>query len=140
MTNIRGLTLIRPWPYAIINCGKPLENRSWIPGPNQLRKGDWIALHAGKKWDKDAAYWILNTIGERVPSEDKHTQGAIVALLRYNGYITESKSPWFFGPYGWTWSEMFVITPIPHKGAQGLWTLEPEAMEKIEEILGQEAK
>lgn len=126
--NIRGLTLIRPWPWAIFKAGKDVENRSWLPSPTRLQPGEWIAIHAGAKWDELDADWIQETFGLDFPSKAQHQSGLIVGLVRFSGFCTKSDSLWFFGPYGWQWDRMIELAePIPHKGALGLWTLNMDA-------------
>ena len=53
---MKALTLWRPWPWAFIVAGKPLENRSWHP-PENLR-GQRLGLHAGKTFSTTGATWI----------------------------------------------------------------------------------
>lgn len=37
------------------------------------------------------------------------------------------ESPWFVGPYGWVLTDVVTLTtPVPCKGAQGLWALPPD--------------
>lgn len=134
--NIKGLTLIRPWAWAILHAGKDVENRSWKPTANQLQVGDWLAIHAGMKWEQEEVFWMEDMFGVKVPHQDEHPKGVIVGLVRYVDCVTRSSSLWFFGPYGWRWDKVIVLSrPIPHKGAQGLWTLQPEAYERCKAII-----
>lgn len=136
---IKGLTLIRPWPWAILNAGKRIENRSWRPN---LNIGDWIAIHAGSKWSQDDADWIAATFRIDVPSKSDHVSGAIIGIAQYGGYKTSNSvlrwnpsEPWLFGPFGWVLNNVQAITSIPHKGALGLWTLHPSALEQVAAIV-----
>ncbi len=130
--NIRGLTLIRPWPWAIFKAGKDVENRGWTPSMSQLKPGDWIAIHAGVKWDNDAAVFYVPD----APPKAQHPSAVIVGLVRYTGFTEACPSPWFFGPYGWQWDKAIELAePIPHNGALGLWTLEAAAYAKCKAIV-----
>ena len=40
---MKALTLRHPWAWAIVHCGKDVENRTWKPVG--LEKGDFLALH-----------------------------------------------------------------------------------------------
>lgn len=71
---------------------------------------------------------------------------AIVATVRLAGWVTPNphhyrtasiddgqrvrnaaRSPWFSGPIGWVLADKVVLpTPIPCRGAQGLWTVPPD--------------
>lgn len=138
---IKGLTLIRPWAWAIFNAGKDIENRAWKPTQNQLQPGDWLAIHAGKKWEQEEVFWIEDMFGVKVPHQDEHPKGVIIGLVKYFGVITKSDSRWFFGPYGWIWRKAIAFPePIPHKGAQGLWTLEPAALAQVEKAIERAAR
>jgi hypothetical protein len=115
---LMAITLHRPWPYAVCHLGKPLENRGWrCPLP----KGSFLAIHAGKKFDKAAVAWIKNKLGLVLPPDgDEHPTG-IVSVVRFMGNVTESDSPWFTGPYGWQLGDVVTFPAIPAKGQQGLW-------------------
>jgi hypothetical protein len=62
-----AITLAQPWPWAVAQLGKRLENRSWTDP--RLTPGAWLALHGGKtpKQGKnqrflemtDAVRWII---------------------------------------------------------------------------------
>jgi len=126
--NIRGLTLIRPWPWAIFKAGKDVENRGWKPSASQLKPGDWIAIHAGGKWDAAGASSIAYLFDVKVPKAEQHPSAVIVGLVRYSGFVTKSASTWFSGHYGWQWDRTIELAePVQHKGAMGLWKLNDEA-------------
>jgi hypothetical protein len=120
--NIRGLTLIRPWAWAVAHAGKDIENRTWEP-PSSL-VGGFVAIHAGKKWDENAALGIELELGIRVPDQEDHPSGVIVAVARLAGVQREGLgNPWFCGPVGWQLRGVVQIDPVPCKGAQGLWVI-----------------
>ena len=137
---IKGLTLIRPWGYAVIQLGKDIENRSWYPSTKTLEPGDWIAIHNGVKWEQEEVFWIEDMFKVKIPHRDSHPTGAIIGVARYMGWTDKSNSRWFFGEYGWKLQDAFVIEPIPHKGALGLWALEPAALAQAEKAIEQAAK
>ena len=56
MRKIVGLTILQPWASLIVAGPKRVENRTWAPSESQLRPGDYIAIHAGKK--VDLAQWF----------------------------------------------------------------------------------
>lgn len=103
---IRGLSLTRPWPYAILRLGKRIENRTWRPP--QYIIGNYIALHAAKSWDNDDAAWIEDLTGHRLPPKSDHQHSVIVGVARVTGFVSHGSGEippgqhqWFFGPYGW---------------------------------------
>ncbi len=121
-TPTRAITLHRPWAYAVAHLGKSIENRTW---KCPLRPGEWLAIHAGKKWDKAAPTWVESMGLGTMPPEDQHPTG-IVAVARFHRNITESDSLWFVGPVGWEFDQVVAIDPIPARGKQGIWGLSGE--------------
>lgn len=47
--DVRALTVLQPWAWAIAHAGKLVENRTWAPPAYELCKP--IAIHAGKRID-----------------------------------------------------------------------------------------
>jgi hypothetical protein len=134
---MRALTLRHPWAHAIAHLGKDIENRTWEPSPNVLAAGELFAIHAGKRPPRtvkamaevqDAVVWMLE---QGIYVEATHTilrmtetASAVVAIARYVGCTTYSTSPWFAGPVGWQLEDVVtLVTPVPCRGAQGLWLL-----------------
>jgi hypothetical protein len=132
---MKALTLIRPWSTLIALGHKPIENRTWKPSPAQLRDGEDLAIHAGKKWDEEVADFALSLGVEISPKDDDHPHSAIICVVNYMGTVGASSNPWFFGPWGWVLRDIRPLTPIPCKGAQGLWTPPADVLAAIEEQL-----
>lgn len=125
-SKIRGLTLQRPWEWAIFHAGKDVENRTWKPPAYMLEQ--YLAIHAGKTLDKDGARWIEDRFGLVVPE----TQGGvIVGVVRLAGVVTESDSPWFAGPFGWVLADKVAIEPVKCSGKLGLWELPGDVLEQV---------
>jgi hypothetical protein len=139
---MRAITLWRPWPFALFYdspLAKDVENRTWPPPARIL--GQRIAIHAGKKYDHEAAEDIADMLDLSVlPPEAEH--GGIVGVVTIDRFIRGGrcgygqaiprgdpafKSMWFFGPYGWVLTDKIaLLEPIPCRGAQGLWTVPPD--------------
>lgn len=137
--DIRGLTLLRPWPWAFLNGPehkqKRVENRTWHPPKDT----DWIALHSGKGWDPQGAEYIHRATGIALPAESEHPSSQIYAVCRLEGVfefrpdiginidfdlVEPSISLWAFGPYCWVISDLVpLVNPIACSGAQGLWKI-----------------
>lgn len=123
---MKALTIWQPWANAIAHHGKRIENRTWPPPKSII--GERIAIHAGKKVDKDA----VTMLGvEPVPT------GAIIAtavVLGWTNGLPESHSQhrWFCGPCGWVLDQIRPLAnPEPCRGAQGLWDVPPEVAARI---------
>lgn len=146
---MRGLTLTRPWPFAILGlaplAAKRVENRP-VRYPAHL-KGELICLHAGKTYDPEAADFILQTCGIEPPDDADCHQG-IVGVCRVVGWmrkdtpnqlrgmlgprVATGQDRWFFGPWGWILDDVQKLaTPVPCRGMQGLWPVPPTIEEKV---------
>lgn len=126
---IRGLTLQRPWEWAIfdVDADKDVENRTWQPPADMI--GHYLAIHAGKTWDHDGARWIQGRFGLIVPNDTP--SGAIVGVVRLVDVVTESDNPWFAGPFGWRLARKVAIEPVPCRGALKLWELPDDVLEQV---------
>lgn len=128
--NLRAITLHRPWGLAIAQHGKDIENRSWQPYPSTLKPGDLLAIHNGQKWDKEGARFIWELLGIEVKAEDDPA-GAIIAVVRFDGCVESSPSPWFVGHYGWLLSQRVPIPAIACKSQQGLWVVTDPVLSQV---------
>lgn len=129
-SELRALTLWRPWPHAILYGGKRLENRPWKPWERII--GHFIALHAGMKYDTDAAVAMRELELYDPPADKWCPKGVIVGVARVTGYVEESDSPWFSGPFGWTLDDVVpFLAPVKAKGMQGLWLVDEETKARV---------
>lgn len=139
---IRGLTLWRPWAAAIVHGPKRIENRPWFPSLSFLDRL-WVAIHAGRRWDAAGARFIAETWTE-CPAAIDHDeeeagwpstfaeQGVVgvarVVEVRPLDEVGPIGAEWAFGPWCWMLEDVRALpTPIPCRGAQGLWRL-PDAV------------
>lgn len=115
---MKAFTLWRPWTWAFIYVGKPLDNRTWHLPRSLL--GQRVALHAGKTFSADTAW-------------SDHPTG-IVATAVYRGTAAArglENDPWYCGPVGWVFDGIRGLPePVPCRGARGLWTV-PEATARL---------
>jgi hypothetical protein len=125
---IRGLTLHRPWGFTVAYNNKDIENRSWkCPLPID----SYIAIHNGKKWDREGARW-LESKGYSFSSKEHDPAGAIIAVATFKGNVNESKASWHQdGLIGWQLDNIVTIQPVFCKGQQGLWHLEQDTLETV---------
>ncbi len=123
---MKALTVCQPYARLIVEGTKRVENRSW---PTRYRGP--LLIHAGK-----SRRW-LDTYDGPVPAG--LVFGAIlgivelVACLHWDGYkITKLPQGYHWiamhefasGPYCWVLADAVRFeTPIPWRGAQGLWTV-----------------
>lgn len=83
-----------------------------------------LEILAGADWGTDAFYQAVAPSG-------------IVGVARLAYCLnprTVTDDPWYVGDYGWVLDEFVPMpSPVPHKGAQGCWGLEPEALAQVRE-------
>lgn len=148
---MRALTLWRPWSDAIATMPEPhakrIENRSRRP-PAAL-VGEDIAIHAGRRYDREAAADIATHVHAygidwTVPGPKESPQG-VVCVARLVGVVdvNDEGDPfvvcgvggahvdvdvvWWTeeGP-GWVFDRVRPIEAVPCRGALGLWTVPPD--------------
>lgn len=133
MIELPALSIRQPWPWAIINAGKPVENRTW---PTRFR-GRFL-IHAGQRStldDYDACMDLLDEIwpvplvcqlGRRASafrSADART-GGIVGIAEIVDCVEQFDSPWFFGPYGFVLRNARPLPFHPCKGRLGFFRVQ----------------
>lgn len=127
-----ALTLTRPWQLLIAKGIKKIENRRWEPA-GRLLPGEWFAIHGGKTYDTTCQPTAMG-LGVSLDTffgEPSAAPSTIVAVARFAGIVTESRDPWFLGPFGWVLDQVVEIAPIPSRGAQGLWRVEPAIADQV---------
>lgn len=112
------LSIRQPWAWAILNCGKDIENRSW---PTKIR-GE-IFVHASKIYDVDGEDY-LESMGFHVPDVPGSAMiplGGICGSVEIVDCVTESDSHWFYGPYGFVLRNPKRLPFFPCKGQLGFF-------------------
>ena len=136
----RALSVRAPWWWAIINLDKDVENR---PRACHYRGRVW--LHASKWWSWTGVGMDWETVRACYRAEGgqpgdtgiswrdmRDAGGAIVGSVELCGTVTESDSPWFFGPYGIRLANPIALArPVPCTGALGLFRASAEVMEAL---------
>lgn len=156
-SDLRALSLTRPWPYCITHLGKRIENRSWArPGaPPVCRYRGELYLHAAQSWDPTTVP-IIRSLGVELSEDEantlrdrsRHPAGVIVARCRAVGSVrvmgdgsgrfeeydfdmldrpAELDMRWWFGDHALVLKDVEPIAPVPCKGALGVWRV-PESV------------
>ncbi|MCF6126025.1 hypothetical protein EN904_12305 [Mesorhizobium sp. M7A.F.Ca.CA.001.07.2.1] len=123
-----AISVRQPWPWAMMHCGKDIENRDW---PTKIRGR--VCLHAAKGMTRDEYEDCLATIHEislthpfkpglMLPAFEELPRGGIVGTVDIVDCVAESASPWFFGRYGFVLRNVELLDEfIPVKGALGFF-------------------
>lgn len=113
---MKALSIKQPWAWAIIHSGKDIENRSW-----KTNFRGRIYIHCSKKIDKKANSF-LNTIGMIFPNT--FLMGGIIGSIEIVDCVTESKSKWFFGPFGFVLKNPIALPFKPCFGKLGFFDVD----------------
>jgi len=137
---MKALSIKQPWAWLICAGYKDIENRDWFIGrkvasgavnfaiPVPMR----IYVHASKTEDYPnmyAAFTLIELLhgqsdGNIVKQNYIHFKslGAIIGEVDITGCVTESKSPWFVGKYGFVLANPLLYDkPIPYCGQLGFF-------------------
>ena len=128
---MKCLSLKQPWAWAIFH-GKDIENRVW----STKFRGE-LLVHASKSYDLEGYEWIKKNFPALFPLLYREVydlpRGCIIGKVTMTGCVIHSSSPWFFGPYGFTFENPVLFnTSIPCRGKLKIFDVPDEiAKEKI---------
>lgn len=112
-----ALSIQQPWAWCIVNGYKPIENRDWwtsFRGP--------FLVHAGKKFDELGYEWIYSEFpGIPMPPRGAFECGGIVGRATLTDCVTEHRSAWFVGDYGFVLEDGQPLPFMPCRGMLGFF-------------------
>lgn len=125
-----ALSVRQPWAWAIICAGKDIENRSWQAVNHGLRHRGRIAIHASKGMTReeyeDANDAICKITGRaHIPPARDLLRGGVIGSVEVIDVVSESDSPWFFGPRGLVLRDPAACDLVPCVGALGYFKWVP---------------
>ncbi|EKN88920.1 hypothetical protein LEP1GSC034_3874 [Leptospira interrogans str. 2003000735] len=133
---MKVLSIRQPWAWLIIRPDiiepearivafskgeiKDVENRN--------RKTNFrgrFAIHASLKFDYEGLKFIQQNFGlcKGMKIED-FDRGCIIGHAILSNCVTESKSKYFFGKYGYVILDSKPLLPIPYKGRLGFFNVD----------------
>lgn len=118
---MKALSILQPWPWAIFNLGKDVENRTWRTGFRGR-----LLIHTGKGFDHQGCGWLLDQ-GFKVPPLEEFPRGGIVGSAVLRDCVQASASRWFFGPYGFALQGAKPMEFIRYRGERGFFEV-PDAL------------
>lgn len=128
---MKALSIRQPWAWLILHAGKDIENRDWathIRGP--------VLIHAGKGMTRDeyeeGHETYMDAIWERfgggppeglpeLPDFAELQRGGIVGQATIVDCVRESRSPWFFGKFGFVLRDAKPLPFRPWPGQLGFF-------------------
>jgi hypothetical protein len=129
-----ALSVRQPWAWAIIHCGKDIENRSWQAVNHGLHKRGRIAIHAAKGMTRDEyqkARDFIDGLGYVTPDAHALLRGGICGSVEVVDVVRQSDSPWFFGPRGLVLKDARPCPFIPAKGELGYFQWTPASADYV---------
>ena len=135
MTLMPVITVRQPWPWAMFNLGKDVENRTWPTkhrGPILIQASQWsrrgqiekdlfhalcvASLAAIKALKVRAGFWV---------DDLKPQSGGIVGIVTIKDCVRNYPSPWAMDDL-WHWV-LADARPLPFfacKGRLGIWRVD----------------
>lgn len=118
-----AISVRQPMAWAIIHAGKDIENRSQ-DGTFRRHRGP-VAIHASGHTpigEFESYEDTINRISHRAVPRAELAYGCIIGLVDLVDIVTDSPSPWFFGPFGLVLANPRpLLQPIMARGQLGLW-------------------
>lgn len=122
---MKAISIRQPWAWMIVEGYKDVENREWFT----KFRGD-ILIHASKGCTKqeyanavDFVKSFAPDIAARIPALDALNKGGLVGMARITGCVSDSKSPWFVGKFGFTLENRYPLPFRPMRGMLGLFNI-----------------
>lgn len=132
---MKAITVKPVWAWAIIHAGKNIENRSW-----RTHYRGTVAIHASKnmtRWEyEEAKDYLPRRARKELPAFEDMPKGAILGVVELVDCVTESKSRWFGGTFGFVFKHPVAIKPITCTGALGFWEVPPAIARKLKKLVG----
>jgi hypothetical protein len=128
---MKALSVRAPWWWFILHAGKDIENREWstdFRGTIYLHASKWWSLEAATE-DTAAARTCYERSGFKTGGKEftfrelRDLGGHIVGQVDVVDCVAQSRSPWFFGRYGFVLANPIAYAnPVPCKGMLGFFT------------------
>ncbi|HBN8293996.1 ASCH domain-containing protein [Pseudomonas aeruginosa] len=116
---MKALSIHQPWAWLIVNGYKSIENRDWrthFRGP--------LLIHAAQgmtRAEYEDAASLCSKLGVTLPAFDALERGGIVGKAFLYSCIDHSRSPWFFGKFGFELGDAKPLPFHPCKGRLGFF-------------------
>ena len=123
-----AISVRQPWAWALIHAGKTHENRSMHAIKFMVPLTGRRAIHASKGMTRDEyenAHDFMASIGIVCPPPAELLRGGIIGMVTVTGVVSQSASPWFFGPRALVIADPEPRDFVPSVGALGYFKWKP---------------
>lgn len=126
----RALSLWQPWAHIVANGTKKVENR-----PRQTHLRGRFLIHAGlKKDDPMGCVAMCERLGVALPDVRHLKRGGIVGVATIVDCVSNSKDPWFFGPYGYVLKDAQPLPFVPCRGELGFFKVDDSVVIELRRL------
>lgn len=121
---MHALSIRQPWAWLIVNGYKDVENRVW-----KTHVRGRVLIHASASCSL-SEYKLVQEFVRRirpditVPPFGYFSRGGIVGEAEIVDCVSESNSPWFFGPYAFVLRNAKPLPFKPYRGALKFFNVE----------------
>lgn len=128
--HLKALSINNPWGWCCVNGVKDIENRDWYTDVRGT-----VLIHVGLREDEDFDYEGWQRIcGREIPHVSDMQAGGIIGQVDIVDCVTHTRSPWFFGRYGFVLANAVAYDAIiPCKGALGFFRPDYTSRYKVKE-------
>jgi hypothetical protein len=127
---MKALSIRQPWAHLIVHEGKTIENRSW-----STRYRGPVLIHAAKGMTDEEFRDAMKFVDTVFPTESivklarrarasNAPRGGIIGRATLVDVVSQSDSPWFFGPFGFVLEDIQPLPFRPCKGALGFFEVD----------------
>jgi hypothetical protein len=118
---MKAISIRQPWAWLIIHEGKDIENRTWS---TKLRGR--VLIHAAKGMTVREYLDVCDVLWRIkpqicLPNMAALEYGGIIGSVEIVDCLTQSDSPWFFGPHGFVLRDPQPLPFRPMKGRLGFF-------------------
>ena len=136
---MKALSIRQPWAWAIFHAGKAHENRTWTA----RYRGPLLVHASATMTDDDVADFrdamradprlraAVDAAGGVALGELRAMRGGFVGVAEIVDCVSESPSPWFFGPRAFVLENRRPAPFVPYKGARGLFEVPEEIAARV---------
>lgn len=151
---MKALSIRQPWVWAILNAGKRVENRNWKPRNPGLRfRGDFL-IHVSAGMTRSEYFDFVDIYKDielghpdfsnpshprfvrdthlDIPSFDELPRGGMIGSATVVDVVTQSESPWFFGPLALLLENVKQLAFVPCKGALGFFDVPADVVSQLD--------
>lgn len=123
---MKALSIRQPWAWLILNGGKDIENRAWktnfrgrvlVHAAKGITRAEYDSIQAGCF---PRGHFNTNFF----PAFELLERGGIIGSVEITDCVTQSGSPWFFGPFGFVLTNSKPLPFIPLKGQLGFFEVD----------------